>query len=136
MKVRNPKHLHDKKLSSRFDEDDQTNNKNMVAFTSMDAIKKAIKEEKDVVFWALNLKLIKDELEKRLISFKPVWDNPPHKMRSLSIYIKKKIAVRIKQVQWDAPMLETACEYFRAQTGNKLNYKGETTGVINHGTGS
>ena len=54
MKVRNPKHLHDKQLSSRFDEDDQTNYKNMVPFTTVDAIGVAISEEKNIVFWTLN----------------------------------------------------------------------------------
>ena len=81
-------------------------------------------------FWAPTLEGLRKELEGRRISFGPTWNDPPTTLRVITIFLPGKISIRIRQVPPIAPMLQRACEIYIAKTSQKLEYKGESLGVL------
>ena len=129
MKVRVPPKLTERKLYNAFDEDIQTNFKDMREFQRFEEIQEAIDQKKSAAFWAPEISGIQQQLEERRISFYPTWNDPPTSIRAITIYLPGKVSIRIRQVPRVASIIQTACDLYTEKTGRKLEYKGESLGA-------
>ena len=129
MKVRVPPKLTERNLYNAFDEDIQTNFKDMREYKIFEEIEEAIDQKKSVAFWVTEIYGIQKQLEERRISFYPTWNDPPTSIRAITIYLPGKVTIRIRQVPHIAPIIQSACDLYTEKTSRKLEYKGESLGA-------
>ena len=134
MKVKMPgAELPSEKLLQPGEEDDKVKFEDMLEY-DQEAFLAAFKAKQVKVFWTKDLDKVAQDLEEAHVSHKTRWqdlgpfDRPKRAM--LSMQFGKKKSTKVRALPGVAPMLDAACKLFQKRFRLRLDYTGESPGVL------